>query len=242
MSLTSLPAGRDGYYARVYSPTFLTRIYDYYVLGFNMRWVWGCPTDSVLLPFFKENMSRRHLDIGVATGYFPARALSSLWRVNSSHQVTLLDITASSLSAAKSRILSVTGAADVTCVEADVTEPLPKALEHGEKFESISMFNLFHCVPGDKLGAFGTYAALLEDHGVLSGCTILGETHATGWFSRWYVRMYNRKGIFNNLHDEEREFVKALEEAFEEVETWLVGMMLMFRARRPRRACADLLQ
>ncbi|KLU88203.1 hypothetical protein MAPG_07190 [Magnaporthiopsis poae ATCC 64411] len=254
MTALSVPS-RDGVYKSVYTPSFLSIVYDYLVLRFNMRYMWGCPTDEVLLPFFAEGMSRRHLDVGVATGYLPAMALARVFRRTAAQHLTLLDINPHPLAAAAARVRAATGpSTEVRTVEADVTAPLPSALqvvrvssseeEEEEKenqmqyYDSISMFNLFHCIPGwpAKLVALRTYKALLEpDRGVLYGCTVLGERAATGWLSRWYVRLYNRRGLFNNLHDDREGFEAALNREFAEVETWLVGMTLLFRAARPRR-------
>ncbi|KAH8804361.1 methyltransferase domain-containing protein [Xylogone sp. PMI_703] len=229
-------------YKTVYSPSFLSVIYDKYVLGFNMNYIWGCPTVSVLLPFFSENFSRNHLDCGVATGYFPAVALARPFRVNSRQRLALLDLTPHPLRAAKNRVLSIATATEVECVEADVTEPIPKQLQ-GQKFDSISMFNLFHCMPGGKakLRALNTFKELLSDDGVLAGCTVLGEKHATNWFRRLYLKWYNRWGVFNNWTDNKEDFQAALEQAFEEVETWVIGMTLLFRARKPRKTSDSLL-
>ncbi|KAL8284451.1 hypothetical protein RB597_001816 [Gaeumannomyces tritici] len=266
--MTTPPVPSQGrVYASVYTPSFLSMIYDYLVLRFNMRYMWGCPTDEVLLPFFAEGMSRRHLDVGVATGFLPAAALTRVFRKTAAQHLTLLDINPNPLVAAAARVRAVAGVrTDVRTVEADVTAPLPAPLlemaegsssssssgvlvkhHHTDSpntnssspllYDSISMFNLFHCVPGwpSKLVALRTYKRVLEPtRGVLYGCTVLGETAATGWLSRWYVRLYNRLGVFNNLHDDREGFELALGREFEEFETWVVGMTLLFRATRPR--------
>lgn len=193
-------------------------------------------TDTVLEPFFAENLSRHHLDIGVATGYFLAAALARPFRTQAKHSITLVDLNPNPLEAAKARVLSAAPNAAIKTVVADVTEPPPKALE-GSRFDSITMFNLFHCVPEKekKLEAFSLYKDLLADGGVLAGCTILGGSHATNWINYLYVKLYNNKGIFNNWDDKKEDFELALMENFEEVETTLVGMMLLFRATKPRR-------
>ncbi|KAI0805281.1 methyltransferase domain-containing protein [Xylaria sp. FL0064] len=225
-----------GLYTTVYTPTFLTLVYDFIVLRFNLRYMWRCRTDTVLEPFFAENFSRCHLDIGVATGYFPAVALARPFRAQARHSITLIDLNPHPLEAAKARILSNAPNATVETVVADVTEPLPKAIQDA-KFDSISMFNLFHCIPGSgKFKAFDHYKNLLADGGVLTGCTVLGGSHATNWFNYLYVKLYNRIGIFHNWNDRKEDFERALEENFGEVETTLVGMMLLFRATKPHRS------
>lgn len=230
--------GSDAH-ATVYTRSALSAWYDVYVLGFNMSYVWGCPTSSVLLPFFSEHFSRNHLDCGVATGYIPATALNCFWRKYSRHRLTLLDLNPNPLRAARARVLSVATDTEVDCVEADVTAPPPRELV-ARRFDSVSMFNLFHCMPGgrDKFRAFGTMAQLISDDGVLVGSTVLGIQHTTWyqWFTRFYLRWYNHWwGVFNNWDDTRDDVEIALRESFEEVETWTVGMMLLFRATRPRR-------
>jgi len=101
------------------------------------------------------------------------------------------------------------------------------------------MFNLFHCVPGgtqNKLRALEHYAGLLSDNGVLAGCTVLGGQSATNWFNYWYVKLYNRLGIFCNWDDRKEDFESRLTDCFEEVDITVVGMILLFRATRPRRS------
>ncbi|KAI8628761.1 methyltransferase domain-containing protein [Xylariaceae sp. FL1651] len=227
--------GPDLYAATIYTPTFLSIVYDVVVLRFNLRYMWRCRTDTVLEPFFAENFSRRHLDIGVATGYFPAAALARPFRSHVKHSITLVDLNPNPLNTARARILASAPNTTVDTAVADVTTPPPKALQNS-RFSSISMFNLFHCIPGnEKFNAFRLYKDLLADDGVLAGCTVLGGSHATNWFNYMYVKLYNRLGIFHNWNDKREDFERALEEVFEEVETTLVGMTLLFRATKPRR-------
>ena len=229
-------------YANIYTRTWVSIVYDYYALGFNMKYAWGVSTKKVLEPFFNENFSRKHLDCGVATGYFPAVALARPFRADSKQHITLFDINPHTLRAAQSRILSVTSATEVQCVEGDATEP-PLEVLKGVKYDSISMFNLFHCIPGGtgKLRAFATFKELLSDDGVLTGCTVLGAKHAANWFTKLYLRWYNWWQVLNNWDDNRDDFVDALEQAFEEVETWVIGTTLLFRARKPRKTNGELL-
>ncbi|GKT43547.1 methyltransferase ctvB [Colletotrichum spaethianum] len=239
--MADLGADPNAAYGAVYSPSFLTLFYDKYVLGFNMKYVWKCSTEDILLPFFAENFSRNHLDCGVATGWFPAAALARPFRKNSKQRLALLDLTANPLKAATARIDSVATNTEVLCVEADVTEPPPKQLL-GERFDSISMFNLFHCMPGEKakLRAFGMYKELLTENGVLAGCTVLGPNESTSWLTKFQLRWYNKWwGVFNNWDDKKEDIQEALDQEFEEVETWVIGQVMLFRAKKPRKALLD---
>ncbi|KAI1108929.1 methyltransferase domain-containing protein [Nemania sp. NC0429] len=224
-----------GFYTAIYTPTFLSLIYNVLV-SFNFKCMWHCHMDHVLEHFFAESLSRRHLDIGVATGYLPAKALSRPFRKGAKHSITLVDLNPSSLNNAKSRILSVATNATVDIAVADVTQPAPELLQ-GSKFDSISMFNLFHCVPGkEKVVAFKTYKEFLADNGVMVGCTVLGESYTTNWFNYQYLKLYNHLGIFNNWEDKKEDFERALRENFEEVEITMVGMVVLWRASKPRRS------
>ncbi|KAL2755401.1 hypothetical protein ACRALDRAFT_2135655 [Sodiomyces alcalophilus JCM 7366] len=239
--MADLGADKNAAYVTAYSPSFLTHFYDKYVLGFNMSFMWGCPVDTILLPFFSENFSRNHLDIGVATGYFPATALSRPFRRDSKQHLTLVDLGPNPLRAASARVLSVATATEVRCIEADATEPPPESLR-GHRFDSISMFNLFHCVPGGKakLRALAEYKNLLSEDGVLTGCTVLGHAHAANWLTSLYLRWYNRRlKVFHNWDDRKEDIQEALESEFEEVETWVIGTTMLFRAKRPRQPLVD---
>ena len=81
-----------------YTPLTL-RIYDWFVLGFSNRFLWRCPT-SELEALYDRNVSARHLDIGVGTGYFLDKAA---WPV-ADPEITLVDLNPHSLDAAARRI------------------------------------------------------------------------------------------------------------------------------------------
>ncbi|KAH7629589.1 hypothetical protein B0T09DRAFT_159185 [Sordaria sp. MPI-SDFR-AT-0083] len=166
-------------------------------------------------------------------------------------------------------------------------------------FQSVSMFNLLHCLPSapssdpeDPHGSHGqeiknrTFklaAECLADDGVLAGCTILGRKYISGGSSSmsrpsssgtgsgsgsgvkkngkvkgaqavhgrtttgkkpsawskgmtWSVmKCYNATGVFGNWADEREMFERGLRENFEFVETRLVGCMLLFNAKGPKR-------
>ncbi|KAI8966579.1 S-adenosyl-L-methionine-dependent methyltransferase [Daldinia sp. FL1419] len=220
----------------IYTQSLLNYLYQRLVLEFNVPYVWGCPCD-VLLNLFAEHFSQNHLDCGVATGYFPATILRRTPHANSQRQITLLDLNPNCLEAAKAAIVAEAPQVPVHTVEADIKAPIPAAIK-GKKFDTISMFNLFHCVPGgaSKFQALATYKDALADDGVFIGCTVLGEKHATGWFSRNYLSLYNWVGVFNNWDDKAEDVERVLRSAYKEVEVWKVGMMLMWRVRGPKKA------
>jgi SAM-dependent methyltransferase len=218
--------------AGVYTKSSVPLLYQKVVLGFNFPYVWKCPVD-VLWPFFRDNFSKKHLDCGVANGYFCGEALTDPATSNEDQHVTLLDLSQASLDSAKQLLVSKSPGTDINTVLADIRGPVPAALE-GVKFDSISMYNLFHCVPGGSskfrqgllLGA-----QLLSPDGVLYGCTILGHNNIHSILSWLTMVLYNWIGIFSNWDDTEDDVIAALHNQFNEVETRVVGQVLLFKAR-----------
>ena len=69
----------------VYTP-FMLSFYDRLVHGFSNRIAWRCPTERIL-DLYRNNLSSRHLEAGVGTGFFIDRANPAAFE-----QLTLLDI------------------------------------------------------------------------------------------------------------------------------------------------------
>lgn len=149
-------------------------------------------------------------------------------------EITLLDINPTTLETSRRRILPSTTAA-VTTILADATLPLPIADD--EKFNSISMFYLLHCLPGSaesKNKVFDVVRPHLAQEGVLIGATILPLTERMNWLARWVMGFYNRKGIFSNEGDCEKVFTEGLTRNFESVHVWVIGVVMCWTARRPK--------
>src|SRR5260370_14268045 len=113
--------------ASVYSPTIL-KLYDLGVVGLSHRFVWQCRTKTVLLPFYKEHLGLKHLDVGVGTGFFIARA-----GLTSSHQVGLLDLNENCLRAAAAHVQQ----AKVRTFRRDIMQPSSEPTDTGN--DSISL-------------------------------------------------------------------------------------------------------
>jgi SAM-dependent methyltransferase len=208
--------------AAVYSPLTLA-LYDFWVLGVSNRYAWRCSTKDVLLPFFSQHVRPRHLDIGVGTGYYLAKA-----QLPAQTQVTLLDLNPSSLEAARRRI----NRPDTRTIQHDVMTPIPG----NERFDSISLFYLLHCLPGpldSKAKIFGNLKHNLNPDGVLFGATILGDEAAHNGFGRKLMSVYNKKGIFGNRQDSELGFEVHLRKHFRQVSLKRKGCVLLFSASKP---------
>jgi len=178
--------------ASVYSPTIL-KVYDLLVNGLSHRFVWQCPTKTVLLPFYKEHLGLKHLDVGVGTGFFIARA-----GLTSSHQVGLLDLNENCLRAAAAQVKQ----AKVRTFRRDLMQPSSEPADTG--YDSISLFHVLHCLPGtmdDKETAIANLKRYLSKTGVLYGVTILGAEANHNPIGRRLLKIYNDKGIMHNMAD-----------------------------------------
>lgn len=205
----------------------LLRFYDIWVLGFNNRFVWRCPTAN-LTAMYADNASRYHLDVGPGTGYhlahapFPAAA-----------EVTLVDLNPAPLEMASTR-LRARGIDPVTH-RGSVLSPL--SLER-RQFSSISACLLMHCVPGTWNGskgkAFQYLAELLASDGVFFGATVLGEVPDPTVLGRAVSAWFNRAGVFDNATDDLAGLQRALDDAFEDVDLRMIGSVALWTARRPR--------
>lgn len=210
--------------AAVYSPVVL-KLYDWWVLGISNRFAWQCSTKKVLLPFFKKYLSKKHLDVGVGTGFYLVHA-----ELTQSNEVTLFDLNENSLRAAAGRVKQ----AEVRVITGDVMhsscEPQDRA------YDSISLFYLLHCLPGtmrDKEVAISNLSRYLSSNGVLYGATILGDEAGHNRFGRLLMKIYNRRGLFSNRTDSIDNLKWILRRHFESVQVWRHNKVALFVAREP---------
>ncbi|KAJ3556160.1 hypothetical protein NM688_g2177 [Phlebia brevispora] len=225
--------------AKVYTP-FLLRLYDFVVLWLSNRYAWRCSTGDVLLPFFKAHVgSQAHLDIGVGTGYYPSNAVGTL---SNTKIVSLADLNPHTLQLAETRLRGAGYKGDLRTAEHDVFQPLPQSL--GTQFDSISLFYLFHCLPGafpeKGTDVLSRLAPVLARDGTLYGATILGKGVSHNWFGRRLMGLYNKKGIFGNTEDSVEGLTEALKHYFEEVDVKVIATVALFVAKRPRVVPAEL--
>lgn len=209
----------------VYSPLLLS-VYDWYVLRFTSRMIWGCPAPR-LISLYDRNVGVRHLDIGVGTGYFLRRCRFP----TDEPEIVLMDMNRNSLEHCARRIARYSP----ETVVADVLDEMPFEPGH---FDSIGINYLIHCLPADVEGGkwrvFANLAPLLRPDGVLFGATVLCAELELGFFQGKLMGAYQRKGIFDNRQDSLAQLEAGLREQFDEVEVELSGVVGMFTARRPK--------
>jgi SAM-dependent methyltransferase len=204
----------------VYSPVVL-RTYDWIVLGLSNRLLWRCPT-AELRRLYDRNVSDRHLDVGVGTGYFLDKAK---WPV-AKPAITLVDLNANCLSVASKRIRRF--APEI--VQANILEPIPGR----EPFRSIGLCYLLHCVPGtitEKAVAFDHVATLAAPGARVFGATIVQGSLPRSRPAQALMDLYNRKGIFSNGDDTLEDLEGALQKRFRDVRVYSRGTVALFEAR-----------
>ncbi len=204
----------------VYSPLVL-RIYDWVVLGLSNRFLWRCPT-AELRRLYDRNVSDRHLDVGVGTGYFLDRAR---WPV-ADPSITLLDLNPDCLRAATERIRRYAP----RTVRANILD-VPPALE---PFGSVGLCYLLHCLPGpmaEKAIVFDHLRPYLRPGARVFGATIVQGDVPRSRSAQAVMNLYNRKGIFSNAHDTLGELQAALGRRYSSVKTEVRGSVVLFEAR-----------
>ncbi|MCH9765390.1 MAG: class I SAM-dependent methyltransferase, partial [Alphaproteobacteria bacterium] len=184
----------------IYTPLVL-KLYDLWVLGVSNHWLWRCPT-AKLRALYDRNVTRRHLDVGVGTGYYLHHAQ---WPV-AKPEITLLDLNATSLTTAAQRIADLAP----ETVKADVLSPLPAL----GPFESVGLCYLLHCLPGkmtEKARVFDHVLPLMASGAHIFGATIVqGDAPRSVWAQK-LMDTYNARGIFSNRDDD----LPALQQALE---------------------------
>jgi ubiquinone/menaquinone biosynthesis C-methylase UbiE len=208
--------------AAAYTRTALT-VYDLFVLGFSNSFAWKCPS-SVILEFYNQHVSDRHLDVGVGTGYFLDKCRFPVEKP----AIALLDLNQNSLAATAKRLRRYRP----SCLRADVLQPIDAGTS---SFNSIGMNYLLHCLPGNlstKSAAFANLKPLLRSGGVIFGSTILGKAVERNLPARTLAALYNRKGIFSNTEDALPDLKAGLREHFTDTEIRVQGCVALFSGRK----------
>jgi SAM-dependent methyltransferase len=197
-------------------------VYDLLVL-LNNRLVWRSPTANVI-KLYNDNVSARHLDAGVGTGYL----LHHCRFPTEQPELALLDLSARSLLYARKRLARYT---NVKLYRRNIVEPL----NLGRTYQSVGLGYLLHCVPeglGSQLDRIlANVEQVLEPGGVVFGATFFRE-HAQSLLSRRATSAYERRGIFLNPHASFSTFRDALGRRFDAAQSWQQGAVTFFRAVR----------
>ena len=199
-------------------------IYDTWVLTLSNRWIWRCPTPTIL-QHYESHITANHLDVGVGTGYYlnHSKNLQRLNRV----RLGLMDRNPIPLRIAAERLARF----QPETYQQNVLEPFDW---ERPKFDSIACNYLLHCLPGrfsTKCTVFDHLKPLLSKGSTLFGSTILNQGTRGNWISQRLMKIYNQRGIFNNQADELSGLTRELNQRFNEVQIRVEGRVAIFSAR-----------
>ncbi len=209
--------------ARYYGALTLP-IYDAAVLNIAVPFGWGVPLETER-GMYRRLVGTRHLDIGVATGYFLRKTLKDRQEA----QITLMDLNENATRYAADRLKRF----DVTQAVGDALQPFPVS----GPFDSIAMFHLLHCMPGtvaEKAVAFDHAIRVLAPGGVCFGASVTPAGQRLNPFGRLVLKGSNRTGALNNAQDTHDALRTAIESRFHDTKIELQGVMTLWEARRPR--------
>jgi hypothetical protein len=207
--------------AAAYTPLTLA-LYDLAVLRLSNSFVWECDS-HVLLDFYNQHISDKHLDIGVGTGYF----LDKCRFPSTTPKIALFDLNPHTLAKSAKRLRRY----HPSCYLGDALQRIDIGMSG---FGSISLNYLLHCLPGNlasKSIVFEHVKPLLRDGGVIFGATILGEGVRHNPLAKQLMKIYNAKGFFSNLSDRQSDLEAGLQAHFDEHTIHIAGSVALFSAR-----------
>lgn len=197
-------------------------VYDVAVLGVSNRFIWKCPTQRIE-EHYNKHITANHLDVGVGTGYF----LDYCQFPSNAPRVALMDLNSDTLEFASQRIARY----KPESYRRNILEPISF---DAEKFDSVGINYLLHCIPGfieSKSVAFDHLKELMNPNAVLFGSTLLQGGVHRNWFARRLMEVYNKKGIFSNQGDDLEGLKHELTRRFKEVSVEVVGCAALFSGR-----------
>lgn len=200
----------------------LLSVYDGAVLGFSLRWIWGCPSRH-LLDLYNRHVGAAHLDIGVGTGYF----LDKCRFPSPEPRIVLLDLNTNCLERTARRLQRY---GPRQC-KADILGPFP---ELGQ-FDSIGMSLILQCLAGGmaaKMQIFGRLERSLKKGGTFFGATILNDRSWTTPLAVPVAKFYNYAGAFSNLDDDQSALEAGLAQYFPSYQVSRRGRMALFAGRK----------
>ena len=209
--------------ARYYGALTLP-LYDAAVLNIAVPYGWGVPLKTGR-EMYRRLVGARHLDIGVATGYFLRKALEE----RDEAEITLMDLNENATRYAADKLKRF----DVTQAVGDALEPFPV----DGPFDSIAMFHLLHCMPGtvaEKTVAFDHAIEVLAPGGVCFGASVTPAGRKLGPLGRMILTASNKTGALNNAADDHDALRAEIESRFHDTKIELQGVMTLWEARNPK--------
>ena len=197
--------------------------YDFLLYGVISKYAWGSSIQR-LDSHYKKYVGHNHLEVGVGTGFLLNRV-----EFDSAHpRLALMDLSRDCLEKTK---LKVSRYAPEIYIQ-NLLEPIQNKID---KFDSIGINYVMHCVPGsfkEKGVAFTHLQPLLSENGVLFGTTLLSENIHKNLLAKPFMWLMNSLGVFNNRSDNARDLKECLETNFQLIEFEVVGVTAFFAVKK----------
>ena len=204
----------------VYTPKMLG-FYDFLILRIIVPYIWKCPIGS-RITLYNANITSNHLEVGVGSGFYLEHTIFP----NNHPRLALMDLNPNCLKHTSERLSRYSP----EVYRANILEPIELDIE---KFDSIALNAVIHCLPGtmqSKLIVFDHLKKLLNPGGVIFGSTVLNIGVEKNWITNWFMKYYNDRQIFTNLNDDLATLEKGLSERFSQVELNVTGTVAIFKA------------
>jgi len=209
--------------SQAYFNPVLLYFYDWVVFSFVAKFIWGVSTE-LLLKRYEQMLRNAHLEVGVGTGYL-------LDKLNPDEvSLDLMDLSENCLDKTRRRLVRFNPATYLH----NILEPCDSlASTLNNKYKSLSLNFVMHCVPGDyleKSSAFGHLKKLLTDDGLLFGASVVAKGNKANWFTKPVMWILNSIGLFNNRDDHPEDLRSGLEAHFRYVSVRVVAATAFYSA------------
>ena len=203
--------------SQAYFNRFLLNLYDFVVYRIVSKFIWRMP-ETRLIEHYKKHLSDNHLEVGVGTGYLLDKTKDNI------KQLSLMDLSEPCLMKTAKRLKSFNPSV--------YRQNILDKPQLDNKFDSISVNYVMHCVTGDfkqKGIAFNHLKSLLNEDGVLFGTTVL-KTPNSSFLAKFAMHVLNSIGLFNNQNDRIDELHASLQHYFKHVDIKTVSSVAIFLA------------
>jgi hypothetical protein len=197
--------------------------YDILLYGVISKYAWGSSIQR-LDSHYEKYVRHNHLEVGVGTGFLLNRV-----GFDSAHpRLALMDLSRECLEKTKRKVARY---APETYIQ-NLWEPIHHKID---KFDSIGINYVMHCVPGtfkEKGVVFTHLQPLLSENGVLFGTTVLSDNIHKNVLAKPFMWLMNALGVFNNRSDNAHDLEECLETHFRVIEFEVVGVTAFFAVKK----------
>lgn len=197
-------------------------IYDILLYGVISKYAWGSSIQR-LDAHYRKYLTGNHLEVGVGTGFLLNRAVLPSTRP----RLALMDLSRECLEKTRRRVARYAPEAYLQ----NLLEPIQHKMD---KFDSIGINYVMHCVPGgfrEKGVVFAHLQKHLGENGILFGTTVLSEGVHQNALAKPFMWLMNALGVFNNRRDNAGDLRECLESTFRVIQFDVVGVTVFFAVR-----------